>query len=768
MNSDNFLIDEFDLEQAKDICNAIEEDEIRQRAVANALAAKVALKYFSPELDVDAESGLFNVSQVLNYYEISDIYIRNNYIDVRLYFNENELCVPKSHYDNDIQPVAYMFIKLEEDVSGASVTGFVPSDAINTTIEYDGYYRVSVSDLVSFFDIEPLLTEIYEADCPEEINQMVFDFLDGNLVNTSEFYKLLLSSKEARLRLKKAAKAELMFNYISTVKPSEEISVDDNAQTNLMHLADSDVELLDEQEILVEEPQLSGDISGTEGIVLEDVNDDFDVLSTDEDVMLDYAADDITSVDLLTESDMLEENNSSILLEGDSVEDISTDSFEELSVSNESVDVNTFNEDDNFSVDDASLLEVAEDISFDNSAEFDFSTETTPSLTSFDQDANLLTDDIEPLEIDTLDESEVLSEAVNTEIENIEMVDDFVSQEDNIQDTEGENNLGDVIEVTQEIPEEDNISLLFDDEDTYNAEESTVEILQDENDDIITEEIADYNPSGSVEAYENSVEPTNDFDNGDNDVSVEPDNVVDNNSIEALFNQDDEQSDSQDSIVDETNYVQPKRKSFVPALGLAAVLIGVGYFGYNKYMASQSSLPTESITNVSASQEYQGVSPDETQNQAPDAMPIETIENTTTPVTSDEGLAVSIPAIEKNLDASILVSNLKINWEVPLSYTSNSSAKRYLTKLGKVIQLNLKSELLLLNKIPISNKIILELEFDKATSHFKVKSVTATSGEKSIDAIIKQTVEKALNYNLSVGTSAFATLQGNPKLVIHL
>ena len=135
---------------------------------------------------------------------------------------------------------------------------------------------------------------------------------------------------------------------------------------------------------------------------------------------------------------------------------------------------------------------------------------------------------------------------------------------------------------------------------------------------------------------------------------------------------------------------------------------------------------------------------------------------------TEEGNAVSIPSIENNLDASILVSNLKIDWEVPSSYASNTSITRYLIKLGKIIQLNLKAELLLLSKPPITNRITVELQFNKDLNKFDAVGIVNSSGEKSVDDIIMQTIKKSLKVKINANTDSFAKLEGNPILVIKL
>ena len=156
MNNENFLIEENDLMPAKEICKFIENPEIRNRATANSTAALIAKKYFDKS-DIDITTGLHNVAQVLEDIELSDIYINDNYIDVRLYFNDNELCVPKSHFERNILPVAYMFIKLNEDLTGGLVTGFITPNAIDTNNELNGYYPVREEDLISYYDVETFL-----------------------------------------------------------------------------------------------------------------------------------------------------------------------------------------------------------------------------------------------------------------------------------------------------------------------------------------------------------------------------------------------------------------------------------------------------------------------------------------------------------------------------------------------------------------------------------------------------------------------------------
>ncbi len=182
-------------------------------------------------------------------------------------------------------------------------------------------------------------------------------------------------------------------------------------------------------------------------------------------------------------------------------------------------------------------------------------------------------------------------------------------------------------------------------------------------------------------------------------------------------------------------------------------------------MVSQSSV-NDMVDNTQNA--IQPIEPTETTSPIEDAMPVETVENVKVELNTNEGNTVSIPAIEQNLDASITVSNLRVEFEIPAGYKTSKTAERYFTKMGKIVQLNLKTELLLLTKQPITNKIAVELEYNKGTQKFDVKGLVASSGEPTIDDLILRTVKNAMNINLNMNMAIFGSVPGNPILVIKL
>ena len=637
MNTDNFLIEDRDLELARDICKFIDNTDTRNRAVANAVAANIAVKYFDAEqYQVDTVSGLHNIGVVLEDIDISDIYINNSYIDVRLFFDDDNLNIPKEHFDNNLLPAAYMFIKIASDISGAEVVGFALPENIDKSKQHDGFYLVDENSLLSFYDIESRLINVEDLYNVEE--KEIFDYLDNKLENTGDFYRKLIASRDGRAKLAKAARAKYIFNFVSTPKADE----------------------------ITAETQ-------------EDNPENFDI-----------------GLDLAQDNDefLLEENNETLDLVENNDNDSDIDVFDEL---NNDLEIEDNNED--------------EGLSFENTIETSDTIEDEPQ---------------EELEIiaESGEEPEVSNEIT---IPDAAAEEESNSEEDSVLENSFEFS-------TTATPSIETI------EDTYE------ELLQEEVEENVQEPVQN-EPAEQEQDSANSSEQ----------------------QIEALFhNEDNEQTDSE-------NMIQPQKPrgngaiKLLASLAVLAIIGGAGYFGYSKF-SSQTPAEDETETNLISDNPSPAEAVDESSNAAPiqEAMPVETV-NTTEPKTSpNEGNAVSIPMIEQNLDASILVSNLKVDWEVPAGYASNTSAKRYLVKLGKIIQLNLKTELLLLSKPPLTNKIAVEIKYNNDSKKFETVGITTSSGEESVDQLIKQTVDKALAMNLNMNTNSFNKLQGNPVLVIRL
>lgn len=673
MNTD-FLIEENDIELAQNICKLIANDDVRNRAVADSLASKIAERFFDKDkLDVDIKSGLHNIGQVLEDIDIADIYINNSYIDVRLYFDDAELSVPKAHFDMGLLPVAYMFIKVTPDLSGATVTGFIQPENIDTKNSKEGFIAVDGTQLVSFYDIETLL--VTKEDTYAVSENDIFAYLESNLKDKNDFYKALIASRDGRLRLARAEKAQYAFNFISI---NDDNSVAANNTDELLTTTDdlfSDdltVDNLEAGDLEIE--GLAPDDLVAEGaddlIDLEDDNTSLDLDASDDNVLLEE-----------TESENLEPSQN-LIDESEAIKIDDLDTFGET----EQVQASNFDSLGNTEQDNVDDLTIIDDIELENALEENLET------TKVNEDSEL------GLEF----EDNVIKDATNNQ-----------NETDN----------------------------------SFNFSTTTSPSLNTISDNLYSDKQADV---VDVLEQNNNIQ--------ENSQEQEKDNTE---QIEALFNPN---SLEEEDSVSEFQYKKAKPKGSLKPLTVIALLVvigAVGYFGFNQFVNKNNQ--EEETNNLVA---------DSVQTQAPalqeDAMPVESVESVTPKLDDNEGTAETIPAIEQNLDASILVSNLKVDWEVPAGYASNTSARRYLVKLGKVVQLNLKTELLLLNKPPITNKIAVEIKYNNGEKKFEAVGVTVSSGEKSVDDLIMKTVNKALAMKLSVNSDSFNNLQGNPVLIIHL
>ena len=668
MNTDNLLIENSDIEVAQNICKIITDTNIRNRAVANALAAILAAKYFdNNNLDIDTTSGLHNISKVLEDIDISDLYVNKCYIDVRLFFNEEEMAVPIEHFKDNLLPVAYMFIKINPELSGAEILGFLKPENINKSKIVNNYYKVSEEELESFYEIEHLLSEYTEESYVNDKD--IFDYIDNKLENIPTFYAELLHSKDARLKLLKAIKANEVFKFISVNKQIENQENQENKEIQQEDFSDN-MELfneIDSVQPLNEELNL-------------ELNDD-NLSIDDSELIVD------SNADMLNE---LEVNNDELMLSDNNItqESMNNSELEELNENNE-----------------------------------------------FEQD----------IEISTVDE-ELSSAFENNIIEKDEISETPFVQEDltnnpNTDTAENSNN-------KELLPDEHGIK---DGSDDFNQFTTVATPSEQTNDFILDEMLTD----------EKETDTTN--------LQTDTTQAASEEQIETLFNNyDSENITNSEAEIKPVTSENTKKGVSKPILALVLIaLLGTSaFFSFSKLNNSSESLPeNDVVSNESQSK----ISTTKIQSEpVQEAMPNEAVDINLIPKKQDEGVATSIPAIEQNLDASILVSNLKVDWEVPSGYAANTAAKRYLIKLGKIIQLNLKTELLLLNKPPISNKITVEIKYNSSTKKFEATEITVSSGEKVVDDVILQTVKKALSMNLNSNTDSFAKLQGNPVLIIHL
>lgn len=425
---------------------------------------------------------------------------------------------------------------------------------------------------------------------------------------------------------------------------------------------------------------------------------------------------------------------------------VTNESIDELESINTELDLNTGVLDEELHSDNFDTIELGEE----------FSTSTTPSLNSIEN----VEEDFE-ISIEENDEDDIIViEDENIQDNSDEIEEDYIDKIDSQESSETDSNS----EIYDEITEVKTV-------DTDNLEnDDIVDLENDPDENIVANDVDE-----SIEINDSEVNEENASGVVDDEIHT---NSEEESDLDTLFNRNNNTNE------DETNEYKeeplPRKNSkALPLIGALVISLALGYYGYTKFTNTATepeidNTPASTLPEVVIQQEeaIQGEKPSTTKAPAQKKeellMPVETVENIKTTKPTNEGIAVSLPAIEQSLGASIDVANLTVKWEVPSAYLTNNTANKYFTKIGKIIQLNLKTEMLLLNKSPITNKIMVELEFNKNNNKFNVKKVTTSSGEKVIDDLIVKTVKGALDLNLKMNLEVFNNLPGNPVLIIRL
>ena len=136
---------------AKIYASLLKDDFQRKRAYASLVALYALVDAFEKtDNDIQKSMTLFRNPVLNEQYEISDIYINNWHIDVRVFVEGDAVLVPKSHYDNNITPDFYAVVKVDKALEKAELVGF--ADVQNVEKEAFDYHYSSIllKDLISY------------------------------------------------------------------------------------------------------------------------------------------------------------------------------------------------------------------------------------------------------------------------------------------------------------------------------------------------------------------------------------------------------------------------------------------------------------------------------------------------------------------------------------------------------------------------------------------------------------------------------------------
>ena len=143
-------VNDENMEEAKFMSRNFVNPGVKKRAYLNVLGAEIVKDYLASEgVDVVNLHNLHSVSRLLEKFDIADILLPNIHIDVRVVFDENQIFVPKSHFDREILPDVYAVVKFDEDFKTAEFLGYFQPSMVDKSKENRDYYFLTRKQLIT-------------------------------------------------------------------------------------------------------------------------------------------------------------------------------------------------------------------------------------------------------------------------------------------------------------------------------------------------------------------------------------------------------------------------------------------------------------------------------------------------------------------------------------------------------------------------------------------------------------------------------------------
>ena len=425
--------------------------ELKNRAYLNALGAELVTKYLTSEgIKFTNVHNLHSISKILESVDISDILLPNIHLDVRVVFDEKQIFIPKSHFELDLVPNAYVVLKLDEEFKHVELLGYFKPYQINKQNENRDYYFFDRNKLSSPASLTKFVKEYIgrtSRDISEEDllrgRELAISLADHNISvsEEKELLELLLLSDVLRESVLEFDNFETL-SYSAAPVLSESLVVPAEVTT--------EEENNEEDEIVEEDTNIE---NSTEIEPVEEIS--LATMAMDEDLDLDTAfpepeLEEETLVEPL-EDPVSDDETSDELIEEELEENTETEEEEELLAEpiEENVQIEEIDEDNEFMEELEEATEVsAEETVTEREEEFEIAEET-------------LIEDIEPVDFDNIEET--ISEDTETEDELQDSIEQEIDEAETLEIEEEETTelslVEPIIEESLEIPAEDQLEI---------------------------------------------------------------------------------------------------------------------------------------------------------------------------------------------------------------------------------------------------------------------------------------------------------------------
>ena len=482
------------LENAKISACRIDDKELRIKAYALNIAANATAQFLDKMgLESDTSLSLYKIPSFEKEFELADVYVDGFRFDTRISFDGQTFAVPKTHTKYGATPLAYIVIKLDQNINTAEFLGFVGTEGLALPDSTTEYHTLSTDILRPMTEIKDLLEAStlsihpYSATTHEKIKELSAAFIDNEITESEKVF---------------------LIKHVVTCPVCRETFCDINDFDTIVSHIKNYKELLNDSTLSV----LSGNKKELDEAALANMTL---VEHAEEDDLDKIEEEQIFSTDIVEEdTDLTEETTNSDELILDEQNTLPTDESEDLNLNTELLDEEIINNNEQILSKEESLIEEQEEIELQE--------------TNIVQDENLQEELFEePEHLEIIEPEEMFT---NESIELNETEDNHHLEE--LHDTEELLNT-DNIEL-HELSEIENIENLFDTDlitDTENTpllEEQPIEETS-----IITEETTLYTPQQPIELNYDDEELTEEpEENNILEENIEEENLQENNDLQ--------------------------------------------------------------------------------------------------------------------------------------------------------------------------------------------------------------------------------------------
>ncbi len=126
----------------------ITEKNERKRAFASLVILNSLTDFFMKQgLNASSTKSLYKASKFSEEFEITDLYVNNWRLDIRLATPDDYFYIPKSHYENEILPDFYVIATIDKELKKPQFIGYVSPKKLNKESYNSLYYRANFDDL---------------------------------------------------------------------------------------------------------------------------------------------------------------------------------------------------------------------------------------------------------------------------------------------------------------------------------------------------------------------------------------------------------------------------------------------------------------------------------------------------------------------------------------------------------------------------------------------------------------------------------------------